>query len=92
MLPHGLEPWTSRLLAERSNQLSYESKGGVLDALGIDEQKTKITRGKSCRRAINMTPVGFEPTPLRTGALSQRLRPLGQSVLGILRLWITSSQ
>ena len=28
-----------------------------------------------------LTPVGFEPTPLRTGALSQRLRPLGQSVL-----------
>ena len=27
-----------------------------------------------------MTPVGFEPTPLRTGALSQRLRPLGQTV------------
>ena len=25
MLPHGLEPWTTRLLAERSNQLSYES-------------------------------------------------------------------
>ena len=25
MLPHGLEPWTSRLLAERSSQLSYES-------------------------------------------------------------------
>ena len=28
-----------------------------------------------------MTPVGFEPTPLRNGALSHRLRPLGQSVL-----------
>jgi hypothetical protein len=28
-----------------------------------------------------LTPVGFEPTPLRTGALSQRLRPLGQCVL-----------
>ena len=28
-----------------------------------------------------MTPVGFEPTPFRTGALSQRLRPLGQTVL-----------
>jgi hypothetical protein len=28
-----------------------------------------------------LTPVGFEPTPLRTGALSQRRRPLGQSVL-----------
>ena len=25
LLPHGLEPWTSRLLAERSSQLSYES-------------------------------------------------------------------
>ena len=24
-----------------------------------------------------VTPVGFEPTPLRNGALSQRLRPLG---------------
>ena len=29
-----------------------------------------------------MTAVGFEPTLLRTGALSQRLRPLGQTVLG----------
>ena len=28
-----------------------------------------------------MTAVGFEPTPLRTGALSQRLRPPGQTVL-----------
>ena len=27
-----------------------------------------------------VTPVGFEPTPLRNGALSHRLRPLGQSV------------
>ena len=29
-----------------------------------------------------VTPVGFEPTPFRNGALSHRLRPLGQSVLG----------
>ena len=28
-----------------------------------------------------LTAVGFEPTPLRTDALSQRLRPLGQTVL-----------
>ena len=28
-----------------------------------------------------MTSVGFEPTPLRTGALSQRLRPLGQNFI-----------
>ena len=30
---------------------------------------------------MEVTAVGFEPTPLRTGALSQRLRPLGQTVL-----------
>ena len=29
----------------------------------------------------SMIAVGFEPTPFRTGALSQRLRPLGQTVL-----------
>ena len=28
-----------------------------------------------------MTAVGFEPTPLRNGALSHRLGPLGQTVL-----------
>ena len=28
-----------------------------------------------------MTAVGFEPTPFRNGALSNRLRPLGQTVL-----------
>ena len=28
-----------------------------------------------------VTPVGFEPTPFRNGALSHRLRPLGQTVL-----------
>ena len=35
-----------------------------------------------------MTAVGFEPTPLRTGAWSQRLRPLGQIVLmqGVVHL------
>ena len=31
---------------------------------------------------IKMTPVGFEPTPFRNGALNHRLRPLGQSVSG----------
>ena len=32
-------------------------------------------------RAQKMTPVGFEPTPFRNGALSHRLRLLGQSVV-----------
>ena len=36
-----------------------------------------------------MTHVGFEPTPLRTGALSQRLRPLGQSILEDVSIAIT---
>ena len=29
---------------------------------------------------VKLTSVGFEPTPLRNGALSHRLRPLGQNV------------
>ena len=29
----------------------------------------------------SLTAVGFEPTPFRNGALSHRLRPLGQTVL-----------
>lgn len=33
-----------------------------------------------------MTAVGFEPTPFRNGALSHRLRPLGQTVMFRLRL------
>ena len=33
----------------------------------------------------SVTAVGFEPTPLRTGALSQRLRPLGQTVVMALQ-------
>ena len=32
-----------------------------------------------------VTPVGFEPTPFRNGALGHRLRPLGQSVIGSIK-------
>ena len=32
-----------------------------------------------------MTAVGFEPTPLRTAALTQRLRPLGHTVAKVER-------
>ena len=35
--------------------------------------------------ALPVTAVGFEPTPFRNGALSHRLRPLGQTVLGALQ-------
>ena len=30
---------------------------------------------------LHLTALGFQPTPLRTAALSQRLRPLSQTVL-----------
>ena len=36
----------------------------------------------------HLTAVGFEPTPLRNGALSHRLRPLGQTVLGTMAEWL----
>ena len=37
--------------------------------------------GKKYSTQKQMTAVGFEPTPFRNGALSHRLRPLGQTVL-----------
>ena len=41
-----------------------------------------MLQGAWASQRLQMTAVGFEPTPLRTGAWSQRLRPLGQTVLG----------
>ena len=41
------------------------------------QRKNVLDRRKN---GVPMTPVGFEPTPFRNGALSHRLRPLGQSV------------
>ena len=38
-------------------------------------------RSASLLASFRLTAVGFEPTPLRTGAWSQRLRPLGQTVM-----------
>ena len=35
----------------------------------------------SSESKLNVTAVGFEPMPLRNGALSHRLRPLGQTVM-----------
>ena len=34
----------------------------------------------ACTEKTKVTAVGFEPTPLRTAALTQRLRPLGHTV------------
>ena len=59
----------------------------LLDAAGTALQRLRVARllgrekGPMTHPISEMTAVGFEPTPLRTGALSQRLRPLGQTVL-----------
>ena len=48
---------------------------------------TSIERSVALWRRVetSVTAVGFEPTPLRTGALSQRLRPLGQTVVRVVQ-------
>ena len=52
----------------------------LLGSCGLQgPQKTPMAICASQAMA-EVTAVGFEPTPLRTGALSQRLRPLGQTV------------
>ena len=50
----------------------------------VSQQVVARTPAQQSRNA--MTAVGFEPTPFRTGALSQRLRPLGQTVSYSLRV------
>ena len=44
----------------------------------------------SQRELAKVAAVGFEPTPFRNGALSHRLRPLGQTVL--LGLEVTAAR
>ena len=55
MLPHGLEPWTSRLLAERSDQLSYESSASLkLSSLGARESHSQKDGGRLCVKNYNV--------------------------------------
>ncbi len=70
--------WCSRQVGLRN--------GCVAAALGC-------TAGSPAGTGIieGVTAVGFEPTPLRTGALSQRLRPLGQTVSPSGRFALRSS-
>ncbi len=58
------------------------------DAVFVRVWQASHSPGAACpmprgwgRALSNLTAVGFEPTPLGTGAGSQRLRPLGQTVL-----------
>ena len=41
-----------------------------------------MLQGARAPQRVQMTAVVFEPTPLRTGAWSQRLRPFGRNALG----------
>ena len=56
------------------------SKTTEFGKFGYDARNFRIINSE---RSIQVTPVGFEPTPFRNGALSHRLRPLGQSVVMI---------
>ena len=44
-------------------------------------RECRDVRVGTCKALRNVTAVGFEPTPFRNGALSHRLRPLGQTVM-----------
>ena len=57
---------------------------GASDSLraAVSTHTTKHPTTSGNASPAKVTPVGFEPTPLRNGALSHCLRPLGQSVLG----------
>ena len=54
----------------------------ILDMQNVLWTRRRVIIGYLHTRC-KMTAVGFEPTPLRNGALSHRLRPLGQTVLAV---------
>ena len=65
--------------------LCYGKGNGVANeshCAAVDTFTTRHSTANGISLPGKVTPVGFEPTPLRNGALSHRLRPLGQSVLG----------
>ena len=61
-------------------------------AMGDPEENrsTMVFGDTSNCSSSEMTAVGFEPTPFRNGALSHRLRPLGQTVMSIASCWATT--
>ena len=88
--PRGTQwsPWARSLCAiVWSRVLAFtaaDGADGASDSLraAVSTHTTKHPTTSGNASPAKVTPVGFEPTPLRNGALSHRLRPLGQSVLG----------
>ena len=62
-------PLDLRKLGFQPEQLIFHRAVQIFSKPGSSESK------------VNVTAVGFEPTPLRNGALSHRFRPLGQTVM-----------
>ena len=94
-LSTGFEPVTSRLTVAHSNQLSYERKCWVGRATKDRTRDNWSLATKQIVIIIcvnynpmlyqlsyrTVMPTGFEPVPFRTGALIQRLRPLGHGIV-----------
>ena len=71
MVPRGLEPRTLRLLAVRSNQLSYETRGSLLGIM------FRVRASQSIRQKVEIQVpdaerCGFRPHP--AAALARRPR------------------
>ena len=69
-----LAPWHVIASVSPCNQELFTTIWDVLNNYRNSEKSILLLEG------WRVTPVGFEPTPWRNGALSHRLRPLGQSV------------
>ena len=94
--------WSERAVARHQACLATADSGsralastrthaGLDDGLPVEGAcpwpHTGITVGSLPTQQLEMTAVGFEPTPLRNGALSHRLRPLGHTVSAELYHW-----
>ena len=85
--PHCVAPFFSVRPFDRCRPLSrllaraHAARKTVRHIAGLCE--SVISHHLRVKPHLELTAVGFKPTPFRTGALSQRLRPLGQTVMAL---------
>ena len=71
----GFEPMRAKPIGFRVQLLNHSDTVSTLtNCKGIRQLNYETSK------VIKLTAVGFEPTPLRTSALSWRLRPLGHAI------------
>ena len=83
VVPRGLEPRTLRLLAVRSNQLSYETSGSVLRRLHPNKCPSEQTKKAFCQLRAAVRPSELL-VPIRQSTGGKAIQALCSELSGLL--------